>query len=531
MDGGEKQMAMTQAIKAQVKQGAITARRSNDAVIQVFSIHNGQPIKRSPTGPDISHANSTPAQIGAASTITTDESTFAETENFLITLYLDTIFPLLFPLYEPATLSGGRSWIPALLKANKAVFHGTISLGAYYFTLLLAKDANHTLRTPCEQHVWDTLANHMDLSIQVIKQDMDRYHADNKHLDVSSKLHVLAGVVQYLIFATTMPQGADWKIHLAAALTLLYEMLQSNGEKTDEYHLESILKAMDKPSIFDGIHLGFHVWNNDQAAFLFFTSFLLYADIMASIQLGRQPSQLVQSHYKGLVATREASLAPDGRDQKLLEMKTYVGCHGWVLAVLSDISALEITKRYTQSKGGYLPTEFIDRGHELIGRLQEGLTEINARVQSEFLTTQQDPFNPGEQINTNQTKKHDIITKIWLHAAIIYLSVVMEGWQTSNSIIRDNVNSILSILDILSAQLLIHSAMWPLCVSGFLAMPEQEHTFRGILSAPGPLQALGPARHALQLMERVWELRDGLNKDTWGIYECFQISEAEVLFI
>ncbi|KAM0255927.1 hypothetical protein ACHAQJ_005328 [Trichoderma viride] len=530
MDGGEKQTAKTQAIKARVRQG-VTARRGNDVAVRVFSLYNDQQTESTPTAvPEISRTNSGSAQTSAGSVAApADESPLDETENFLITLYLDTVFPLLFPLYEPTTLSGGRSWIPALLKGNKAVFHSALSLSAYYFTLLLAKDASHTLRTPCEQHVWDTLAKHMEMSIIVIKQDMDQYHLERNNSDVSPKLHVLGGVVQYLIFATAMPQGADWKIHLSAALTLLYEILESHGGSNGEYSLENTVRAMDKPSIFDGIHLGFAIWNNDQAAFQFFTSFLFYADTIASIQLGR-PSQL-QHHHKSLIANREASTVPDGQAQQLLGLESYIGCPGWVLTTLSEISTMEITKRSAQHKGDNYLKEFMEKGCELQTKLQVAMREIDASIQSGFLITQLDSIRLGDQINEPQAEKRALITKAWLHAAIIYLSVVVDGWQPSNPFIRDNVNNIMSILNILLPQLSIRSLMWPLCISGFLARPEQEQVFKRILSAPGPLQALGSGRQALQLMQQVWELRDGLNESSWGIYNCFQMLGSEVLFI
>ncbi|PNP50300.1 hypothetical protein THARTR1_09008 [Trichoderma harzianum] len=254
-------MQMTQAIRAQVKQGTST-RRGNEATIRVFSLHDGQ-HQRAETTParrEASQDNSSVDQTSSSSpsSASTHELTREDTNEFLTTLYLDTVLPALFPLYEPATLSGGRCWVQTQLKSNKAVYHSALSLSAHYFTLLLAKDANHTLRTPCDQHVWDTLAMHMDSAIHVIKQDMDHYHKESSQSDVFCKLNVLGGVTQYLIFATAMPQDAGWKMHLSAALTLLDEVFQSHGIENGEYSLEEALQAMTKPSIFEGIHLGFH---------------------------------------------------------------------------------------------------------------------------------------------------------------------------------------------------------------------------------------------------------------------------------
>ncbi|UKZ78247.1 hypothetical protein TrVFT333_005983 [Trichoderma virens FT-333] len=518
---------MAQAIKAQVKQGTST-RRGNEVAVRVFSLHDGQPAEAIPRKPEVSGDNSSFHQTSTSSSASAHESTPEETDDFLITLYLDTVFPLLFPLYEPATLSGGRSWIQAQLKTNKAIFHSAISLSGYYFTLLLAKDASHTLRSPCEQHLWDTLARHMDCAIQVIKQDMDRYHKEIGHSNVFAKLNILGGVSQYLMFATAMPQDADWKIHLSAASTLLDEVFQLHGMDNGEYSLEKVLEAMAKPSIFDGMHLGFHVWSKDQAAFQFFASFLLYVDIMASIQLGR-PSQF-QSHHRNLIATGTVIMAPDVHPRRFLDMESYVGCHGWILTILGEIRTMEIAKRSAPCESERFMRQGKAGDHEMMMRLQQGMAEVDVTVQSEFLTTQPDAIKLGERQNRTQAKKPALITKAWLHAAIIYLSVVIDGWQPDNPFIRANVNSILCILDILSPSLSIRSLMWPICVCGFQAAEEQEHIFRDLLYSLGPLQALGPAKQAIQLMGKVWELRHQVD-ETWGIHDCFQLLGSDILFI
>ncbi|KAL7905935.1 fungal-specific transcription factor domain-containing protein [Trichoderma velutinum] len=530
MDGGERQMQMTQAIRAQVRQGTST-RRGNEAAIRVFSLHDGQhqQTETTPARREASQDNSSVDQTSTGSPASTHVTSQDDTNEFLATLYLDTVLPLLFPLYEPAILSGGRCWVQMQLKLNKAIYHSALSLSAHYFTLLLAKDANHTLRTPCEQHVWDTLAMHMDLAIHVIKQDMDCYHKDSSHSDVFSKLNVLGGVTQNLIFATAMPQDAGWKIHLSAALALLDEVFQSHGMKNGEYSLEEVLEAMAKPSIFEGIQLGFHVWSKDQAAFQFFSSFLLYVDIMAGIQLGRPPR--FQYHHRSLIAGCEVPMVLDGQHQPLFEMESYVGCPGWILTILGEICTMEISKRSTQSEGGHFMKEAKAENHELMKRLRQGMTEVDATIQSEFLTTQLDTIKLGEQHQKTQAKKLALITKAWLHATMTYLSVVVDGWQPNSPFIRGNVNSILSILDILAPNLSIRSLMWPICICGFLAAQEQEHIFRNLIFSLGTFQALGPARQAIRLMEKVWELRNQVYEKTWGIYNCFQLSESDVLFI
>ncbi|KAG7152883.1 Pestheic acid cluster transcriptional regulator 3 like protein [Verticillium longisporum] len=56
--------------------------------------------------------------------------------NFIM-IYLDHVFPFLFPYYRPSLPEGGRGWVLSLLKSNKAVYHTALSLGSYYFSLVL----------------------------------------------------------------------------------------------------------------------------------------------------------------------------------------------------------------------------------------------------------------------------------------------------------------------------------------------------------------------------------------------------------
>lgn len=60
-------------------------------------------------------------------------------------LYRDTVFPFLFPCYHPANISGGRSWLLAILKGQPGIRHMAISISAYYFALSLAKDSQSSI--------------------------------------------------------------------------------------------------------------------------------------------------------------------------------------------------------------------------------------------------------------------------------------------------------------------------------------------------------------------------------------------------
>lgn len=513
MDGSEKQAEMSDVLRAQVKQGS-TARRDTDFTVQVFSrLNNLQRPDTTASRPESSSAEPRLGQTKANGALAVDFLTLDETDNFLITLYLDTVFPFLFPWYQPPTLSGGRSWVLALLKANKAIFHTAMSLSSYYFTLLLARDAKHTIRTPCEQHVWETLARHMDLSMQVVRDDLNVCQADT---GLVYQAHVLEGIMHLLVFETSMAKDADWNLHLSAALMLFDRIFQAYGMRDGRYHLSSVLLAMHKPSFLDDVVVGVPIWNTDQAAFQFSTALLVYADVISSIPL-RKPPRLRQL-YKYLILDDTVGSDSSDDPQQLLQMESYIGCPGWILVVIGEISALEAWKHSSSShEWKYLADGFARWGIDIEEKLERGMRHAQGFT---------GPFD-----STTPADMYAVVTKTWMHASRIYLTTVREGWQSANLLVRSDVESALDLLHSLPAQLCLRSLMWPFCISGFMAAAEQEQSFRNIVSAMGPLQTFGTAKKALELMERVWEIRDQLDGNLWGIADCFEAKEHTILVI
>jgi hypothetical protein len=65
--------------------------------------------------------------------------------------FVDTVFPLQYPMYRPSILEGGRGWLLSLLLRTKPLYHASLALSAYHRgTVLLAAshgacNASHTV--------------------------------------------------------------------------------------------------------------------------------------------------------------------------------------------------------------------------------------------------------------------------------------------------------------------------------------------------------------------------------------------------
>lgn len=505
MDGSEKQSERAKIIQAQIRQGAASVEAKPFAV-QVFS-------RQEAPAPAAADSGTVTGGVDA-SAANPDHSSTNETDDFLTSLYLDTVFPCLFPCYHPATLEGGRSWLLTILKTNHAVFHAAMSLSAYYFTLLLARDATHTLRTPCEQHVWDTWNSHMDLSMRLIRQDLSDINAGGRQkTDIFHGTRILDGIAHLLIFEAFMAKSEDWNLHLTAALSHLDGIFRLCGRKDGKYHLHSVLLSMQQPSsIFEGIHLGFHVWSADQTSFLFSAAVLIYADIVSSVCFRRVPT--LQHCHDALIADRSE---PVTQTNYLLHMENYFGCYGWALHLVGEIATLNTFEAARISDNGGMLDEFAVQRKQVEAKLYHGLESL-----------QLVPVSLGK---ANESGKHVQVTELWLRAGLVYLSTLMYQGHIIDSSIRAHVYSALNLIKTLRSEYDIRPPMWPLCVVGCMVEENEKSEVRGILSELPPLQSFGMNKKVTNIIETAWEARGSIRESSWSLVDHFQSHMSDVLLI
>lgn len=64
----------------------------------------------------------------------------------LVVMYLDYVFPFLFPFYRPRLMDAGRGWLLVLFTRNKALLHTALSLASLFFNIVF----NHGCEDPVE---------------------------------------------------------------------------------------------------------------------------------------------------------------------------------------------------------------------------------------------------------------------------------------------------------------------------------------------------------------------------------------------
>ncbi|KAM0559998.1 hypothetical protein ACHAPJ_003953 [Fusarium lateritium] len=501
---------MAEMTKARVRQGA-ASRRAKNFPVHVQSLQQGH--EASSSGSSDAHKDAVTNTSSSSTTTSTEgghSTNQKEAHDFLTTLYLDKVFPRLFPFYQPETLTGGRFWLLKAINEDAAIKHAVISTSAYYFTLVLARDANHTLRTPCEQHVWDTLALHMDTSLRMIQEAMRAYnkaHSSRVKADVFQQTHLLGAIVQQLIFDTTMAQGAGWNLHLKAASGLFCDIMETHGKSGGVCNLQIVIDSMTpETSIFDGLDLGFKPWTAEQASLQFFVAFLIYADVMSSI-VTRTPPKL-QAYHRILI--------DDQGEIPALRMEEVIGCPGWILALLGEITAVEASRSFETGN-----TRTTGEGEEstLVAALKNKLEANLAASSDEALATL--PVNPRQQV-----------ANAWMHGAMLYLLVVEKGYQLPNTEAARHVQSITNILrSSVPSKLSLRPIMWPFFMAGLLAGQDDEKVFKDAVLNLGPLKAFCSAKEALGVLERVWSQRDELPQSNWSLSELFGGQDKFILLV
>ncbi|KAL3470865.1 fungal-specific transcription factor domain-containing protein [Aspergillus californicus] len=329
----------------------------------------------------------------------------------------------------------------------------------------------------------------------------------------------MEGIIQLLIFEIVVNRTPDWEIHPTPAITLFEQIVQhcempASGHCAFDALLTQVsLRSSDEAG---SARLPSNV---DQPAFWFFSAFLLVADIISSTSLETPPA-LHRYHEHLLVGQNSLGQSP------FLRLETYMGCHNWVFLVVADIAALDVWKKNMTRMGKLSRADLTARSDRIAADLHTGIAHLNTSEESsptrfkhglhDLLTAH--PCNPCAP------DQPPVLTRIWGYAAQTYLDVTVSGWQPSSPHIHQTVTATIDLLRDLASPFSLRAVIWPFCVTGCLAAPEQEQELREMVFAMGTLQTFGPEREALSIMESVWKKRKCLQvEQTFDIAACLRI--------
>jgi hypothetical protein len=559
MDGGPRQKEMAEKIKAQVKKQA--SQRRDRKYLEMLETG----AKMVTLGPDEPQA-----QPDASNTATNNNNTASNTvltppssntsgnsppdipwhtQAFLsqtlqagsqegpdvdlhfIMIYLDYVFPYLFPQYRPSMLVGGRGWVLDVVQSNKAVYHTVISLASYFFSIVLAggRDKHET----CLDRVMGRLEVQMEMGLRELQKEMRSLTAQNARVDEREGLLVMQSIVQMLIFEVTTSNKENWKMHLDAAIAIYLQILP-RPEYWSEVLAALFSDRFPPAAMTDGFH---RPWSTNQAALRFFSAMLFHIDIMACLTLGTSP-RLFRFQASIIPGCQEMEETDTFQSARPLAMEEFTGLYNFVTQMVGDVASLHSWKTVQIKAGALSPHELFSRGkilEDALGAASQALEQQIEVFKQQGIVNGipllvDDILSPLNALPPTKSPSYVFHNWTWMQTTKIHLRLVMYGWQPSEPTTRAMVVRLTDTLCSLPSAACLRSLAWPFCLAGCLALPEDEAKFRSMADNLGLLRIFGTFKEALRIMETMWARRDQID-ETWDVTQCLNILGHGVLLI
>ncbi|KAH8882526.1 hypothetical protein GQ53DRAFT_454525 [Thozetella sp. PMI_491] len=462
----------------------------------------------------------------AATTIA--NASFEERELSMAMLYLDYVFPYLFPFYRPPLMEAGRGWLLVMLSRNKALFHAALTLASFFFAMTIGND-NTSSNNMCRLHNAEELQLQQELALKELQNDIVELNRRGYKDALVETSRVMASIVQLLTSEVAFGSvNGHWEIHLNAASELFLQIM--GNEQISAHHHGCWTTILDLlgywPKI--GARGQRHPWNSDQASLRFFTAVLLHIDVLGSTALGTAP-RLHAWHQHLLLPNEEHG------SEVALSLDTFVGVENWVVMAIGEIAALAAWKKEMKQKGSLSITQLVTRAAAIEKSIRARMFRTD-HVNAPNLSTREDfsAFRPRttDVFGAPIPPVASIPTVIWGQATLTYLNVVLSGYQPACPEIRESVGLTMQTLAPLGGTACLRVVVWPLCVTGCLAMRDQEDKFRTMISGVDT-KHVGSVREALSIMENVWSNRAAIeqNPDSWDLSACLRgLGHTSLLF-
>ncbi|KAI8711893.1 Zn(2)-C6 fungal-type domain-containing protein [Fusarium sp. LHS14.1] len=510
MDGGLRQEEMAERLRKEVKEQAPRRRPVRERLLHTSlprmppqglddpQLHS-QPLKEAKPCPQ-----STPQPRRGTDCILTagnahNTITFSRPDTFLLTFYFDNLFPFLFPFYNPSLLEGGKAWILEMMISSPVVRQATRCQSSYFFSLAQGQEAD-----------WRNVLEQTRDAFSMLGKSLQVLQGSNIMEHVHGAIRILAGIMQLQRYETSLLSFDNCQAHLNGAVALFKQLLDNAGSSDPRSSFSVVVSRLGPSS---QIAERLEVPSAEQSAFRFSSALLLFDDIVASTVLQQRP-KLYDYHRRLL----------DGTDSAV-NMETVMGCQNWVLVQMGEIALLDAWRQSCKSAGNLDMIEMVHIAKTIKTSIETPLARLKAN-ETKDTGERQRQLNVltgyDEQQSRTRAAQSSLVTQVWARAALIYLSVVVPGWQPASDEIRDNVEGILKLIDSpisILPRALLRTMMWPFCVAGCLSEPERRPLFQAIVKGLHPLSVFGTVRKALEIMERVWREGHDTGRD---LATCFK---------
>lgn len=537
MDGGIRQEEMAAELKREVKARTHRRRGEREVEIQVNSatIENGvagNPPPEAAQNPLHSAPEfriTEPETLGNATEQSAEaplQSRFGcplirqklgqsleleRSDTFLLMFYLDHLVLFLFPFYNPPLLQGGRAWMLELMVTSPVVRQAVLCQSSYFFSLVRG--------TVDESTCWDTVLMQATDALSVLRQSLQVIYDSEVAEHLHGAVRIMTSIMQLQRFETTILASSHWQVHLTGAAGLLKQLLSHQGTTATPHgsNFDVVMRGLGPSLRILPAHC-VEIQSPEQAAFRMSSTLLMIDDIIASTMMQEHP-KLYEYHY--------SLLGNINGNEPLIDLAAVMGCQNWVMLQIGEIAVLDAWKLERKRAAALDIIDLVNRATIIKKAIEDNLTQL---VSAQFPPLEENKslldaftaeYNGQPKVPPAQNL---LVTQVWAHAALLYLLIVLSGWQLANPEVRRHVGQIVELLTReISPPTLLRTMVWPFCVAGCLANEEQELQFRNMAEALQPSAMFGSIYKALEIMKRTWSTRhtdDTLNRDLAACFKC-----------
>ncbi|EED14593.1 conserved hypothetical protein [Talaromyces stipitatus ATCC 10500] len=532
MDGGSKQEEMTNRLKREVKE-----RRRGDRIlshrrtaVEATDYDNQQRVNQLVTSRNGSdelgsspETRTIPLQrehdCKLSSKLISANISLARSDTVLLTFHLEYLLPFLFPFYNPSILEGGKAWVLEMMISSPVVRQATLCQTSYFFSLARG--------VPNGNLDWETVLTQTRDAFSMLRQSLQIIGSSSITEHLHGAVRIFASVMQIQRFEIAISSFENCQAHLNAALVLFRQVLDSSGT------LESVDPRLSFNSVISLLGpatrllptQSIQVPSAEQVAFRFSATLLLFDDIIAST-VSRDRPRLHKYHH-GLLHSSENT-------EPLINFESVTGCQNWALLQIGEIAMLDAWKQERNTAGNFDMIELVRRATAIRDSLQEHLAQLEDNTTasaSRQVNNLLETFTTGYSEHSNtHTAQSTLVTQVWAHATLLYLSIVVSGWQPASVDVRYHVDKVVELLTCrISHPALLRTMVWPFSVAGCLAEPARIPHFRAIAEALHPPSVFGTVRKALEIMEAVWRCRDAADASSRDLATCFRTQDRWIL--
>ncbi|CAO2657711.1 Nn.00g038370.m01.CDS01 [Neocucurbitaria sp. VM-36] len=451
---------------------------------------------------------------------TRDNMALGGSYTILFMFYHEHLLPFLFPFYRPSVFEGGKAWIMEMMMKSPVIRQTAFCQSSYFLSLARGTADN-------DAH-WETVLAQTQEAFGMLRKALQIIDSAGIAEHLHGAVRILASIMQVQRFEIAVLSFDNCQAHLNAALAIFKQLLASATVVAPACPKSSFNAVMNGlgPSSWIPTAPSVQVPSAEQEAFRFSSALLVLDDIIASTVL-QEPPKLYEYHR---------SLLGDFDDtEPIIKLEAIVGCQNWVLLQIGEIAMLDVWKQQCKQAELLDVMELVRRAAVIKTTLEAHLTQLETipMQASNDNCSVLDVFTTDHgQYRRTIANQSTLVTRVWAHAALIYLFVVVSGWQPASDDIRYHVSRIVELLmHQISPPALLRGMVWPFCVAGCLAEPLHEVHFRGMVEALQPPGVFGTVRKALQIMDNVWRNRDAGDTVSRDLATCFRSQGDLVLLV